>query len=71
MANHKSESPIRYLRMLAGMTQKNLADAMNVTQVTVWKWEKGESFPNVRSLPKLARVLNTTVADLIPDKEVS
>ena len=71
MANNKVDNQIRYLRMLAGMTQKDLADAMHVTQVTVWKWEKGESFPKVRSLPKLARILNTTVSKLIPDKEVS
>jgi len=48
-----------------GMTQKELAEKMNVTDKAVSKWERNLSCPDVGSIPRLAEVLGLTVAELM------
>lgn len=48
-----------------GMTQKELAEKMNVTDKAVSKWERNLSCPDVSSIPKLAEVLGLSVAELM------
>ena len=48
-----------------GMTQKDLAEKMNVTDKAVSKWERGLACPDVASIPRLAEVLGITVGDLM------
>ena len=48
------------LRNECQMTQGELADALNVTNQTVIKWENGTAFPDVHKLPQIAHVLETT-----------
>ena len=55
---------LRLLRIKAGMSQKELADALNISQAAVTNWERGESLPSSDKLPKIAEVLNCTLADL-------
>jgi len=50
------------------MTQVQLADAVGVKQPTVALWENGQSFPRRNLWPKLARVLNCTVEQLLTEK---
>ena len=42
-------------RINAGLTQKALAIACEVSEATVVKWEKGESLPNIRKVPLLEK----------------
>ena len=35
---------IRWLRLCAGWTQKDLAAAVGCDEVTIWKWETGHRF---------------------------
>ena len=56
---------ISALRKERGMTQLDLARQMGVTDKAVSKWERNLSFPDVASLPKLAEVLGTSVAELL------
>lgn len=48
-----------------GMTQKELAEKMHVTDKAVSKWERGVACPDVASIPRLAEVLGITVGDLM------
>lgn len=42
-------------RVNAGLTQKQLAVACEVSETTVFNWENGKSFPSVRKLPLLEK----------------
>lgn len=48
-----------------GLTQKELAQHLDVTDKTVSKWETGVNFPDVAILEKLAEELGTTVLELL------
>lgn len=55
---------IRTCREKAGMTQKQLADAVGVERSTVAKWESNVNMPLASKLPELAAILNVGVEDL-------
>lgn len=57
---------IRLARSIQGMTQKQLADAIGVTQATVSRWEKGHVGPPDPDKIVLARVLKQDVRMLFP-----
>lgn len=59
---------IAVLRKENGMTQLELAEKMGVTDKAVSKWERDLSFPDVRSLPKLAEIFNISVDELMQVK---
>lgn len=56
---------IAELRKDRGMTQKELAVQMNVTDKAVSKWERDLSCPDIHSIPKLAEVLGVSVEELM------
>jgi len=56
---------ITHLRKSKGMTQKELADKMNVTDKAVSKWERNLSCPDISSLPLLAETLGVSVEELL------
>lgn len=62
----ESGKQIASLRKAAGYTQKNLADALSVTDKAVSKWERGVCMPDSVILPKLASLLDTDLGTLIP-----
>ena len=63
---------IRELRIQAGMEQKELADAVGVTQPHVSNWESGKRIPTTAMLPAIAKALGCTVNDLyVPADAVS
>jgi transcriptional regulator with XRE-family HTH domain len=51
-------------RKAVGFTQESLAEAMNVDRATVRRWECGEAEPQPYRRPKLARLLDISLADL-------
>lgn len=59
---------ISSLRRNKGMTQKDLAQIMGVTDKAVSKWERNLSCPDIGSIPRLAEALGTTV-DALMDVE--
>ena len=61
-------SRIAYLRKQKAMTQEELAEKMGVSSQAVSKWENDISSPDIQSLPKLARVLDITVDELLTGK---
>lgn len=48
-----------------GMTQKELAEKMNITDKAVSKWERGIACPDTASIPKLAQVLGVSLETLM------
>lgn len=56
---------IYQIRTEKRMTQKELAEQINVTDKAVSKWENGEGCPDVSLLPVLSKVLNVEILDLL------
>ena len=52
-------------RKLRGITQQELAAFMNVSKASVSKWETGQSYPDITSLPLLAAYFDCSVDDLL------
>ena len=59
---------IQTLRKEKGLTQKQLADMLNITDKAVSKWERDVACPDTTTLPKLANILGVTVESLINAK---
>ncbi len=56
---------IRALREERGLTQRQLADALGVTDKAVSKWERGGGCPDIELLPGLSERLGTPVETLL------
>ena len=65
MDNLKIGRYIQHLRKAAGMTQKELAEKLNLSFQAVSKWENGDALPDTGILLELCDVLNTTVDKLL------
>ena len=52
-------------RRSKGMTQKQLADILNVSYQAVSRWEQGQSLPSVDMIYDIAQSLETTVDYLL------
>lgn len=52
-------------RKALGLTQKQLAERLLVSDKAVSKWENGASYPEVTLLPPLAQILGITVDELL------
>jgi transcriptional regulator with XRE-family HTH domain len=57
---------LRRARLFADLTQVELAQLAGVTQQRISAWESGVSIPRDEARVQLARVLQTTVAELFP-----
>ena len=47
------------------MTQKELADKINVSDKTISKWETGKCLPDIGIIEELAKALSVSVAELL------
>ena len=56
---------IQIKRKAMGLTQEQLAEALGVSIAAVSKWETGAAYPDITLLPPLARLLDSTVDDLL------
>jgi transcriptional regulator with XRE-family HTH domain len=56
---------IYQLRKDKNMTQKQLADKMNISDKTISKWERGQGCPDISLLIELAKILNTNVESIL------
>ncbi|MBR3270974.1 MAG: helix-turn-helix transcriptional regulator [Clostridia bacterium] len=56
---------IQQLRKSAGMTQKELAEKLNISFQAVSKWENGDALPDTGLLLDLCDILNTTADKLL------
>ena len=52
---------IRELREQRGLTRAQVAEALDVTETAVYKWETGKAYPSADNLPLLAEALHCTI----------
>ncbi|GAA0724970.1 hypothetical protein GCM10008905_19610 [Clostridium malenominatum] len=60
---------ISTIRKQKSMTQKDIAELLNVSDKAVSKWERGECYPEVGLLPELAFILEITIDELLTGKK--
>ena len=65
MDNTKLGSLIRALRREAGMTQRDLAEALGVSRQAVSKWETGTADPSTSNLLALAKLFGVPAEELL------
>ena len=61
MNNEKIGAFIAQLRKSQNLTQRELAEKLNVTDKAVSKWERGVSLPDITLLPDLSEMLCVTI----------
>lgn len=52
-----------------GMSQKELADKLNITDKAISKWERGISFPDISMLIPISEILEISLYDLLTGGE--
>lgn len=65
MDNERFGAFIAQLRKEQGLTQKELADRLNVTDKAISKWETGKGFPDLKLLEPLAEALGISLVELM------
>ena len=68
MTNKTMAEVIASRRKDLGMTQKELAEKLNITDKAVSKWERGIACPDTGTIPNLAQILGITVEELMTAK---
>jgi transcriptional regulator with XRE-family HTH domain len=63
----QSRLRIRDARVKAGFTQESLAEALNISQPTLARWERGKVDITVKQLLQLAEILDVPPAELVED----
>ena len=62
---------ISALRKQQGLTQKELAEQIGVTDKAVSRWETGRGFPEVSFLPVLADVLGVSISEIVMGERIA
>lgn len=70
MNNVKTGNLIKQLRKEKGLTQKDLAEQLGITDKAISKWERGLSSPDIALLEELSQILDITVLELIKGKRL-
>ncbi|MDO4544732.1 MAG: helix-turn-helix domain-containing protein [Bacillota bacterium] len=65
MDYEKTGALIRALRTEKGLTQKQLADQLYISDKAVSKWERGQGCPDVSLLPQLSELLGVNLEELL------
>lgn len=56
---------LKKLRQDRNLTQERLADFLGVSFQTISKWERGDNYPDITTLPEIASFFNVTVDNLL------
>ena len=59
---------IKHRRLMALMTQRELAQAANISTLSVIRYESGERTPTLDIASKIAKALNCTVDELLKEQ---
>lgn len=71
MDKEKTGQLITELRKEKGLTQKQLADSLNVTDKAVSKWERGLSFPDISMLEPISELLGVSIMEILAGERQS
>lgn len=52
---------LKVLRTISGMTQEQVAEAVGVNRITYLKWERYETYPDVKQLVKLSEIFGCSL----------
>lgn len=55
---------LKYYLELRGMTQKELAKRLSISQSAVTNWINGKNFPDIDMVAEICKVLNVSVVEL-------
>ena len=55
---------LKELRKANGMTQEQVAEALNVSFQSISRWENGLSYPDITLIPIIARLFNVSTDTL-------
>ncbi len=70
MSKYLTGETIQTLRESLGLTQKQLADQLGITDKAVSKWETGRGLPDITLLPPIADAFHMSVAELLAGEKV-
>ncbi len=56
---------LRDIRKRRGMTQEEMAKALNITSVGYGNYERGRNEPDIETLKKLSSILNVSIDELL------
>lgn len=70
MDNTKTGALIKEVRKEKGMTQKELADLLHITDKAVSKWERGLCAPDISLLEPLSEALGVSIVELIGGEHI-
>ena len=56
---------IKYLRIMNGYTQEELAKKLGITQKSISLYERNLNYPSTKNLIKLSKVFGITIDELI------
>lgn len=62
---------IRGKRLEKGLTQEQLAQALQISPQSVSKWERGDGYPDITLLPRIANFFQISVDELIGNDEAT
>lgn len=62
---------LRRLRLNAGYTQQNLADALNINRSTYTYYETGKTTPDIHTLKTLAKILGVPVQTFLDEENIT
>ncbi len=71
MNNYVTGITVRQLREKKGITQKDLADILCVSDKTISKWETGRGLPDISLLEPLAASLGVSLTELLAGEHIS
>ncbi len=63
--NNNFSSFIAELRKEQGLTQKELADRVGVSDKAVSKWENGKNYPDIEIMQSLGEIFKFSVSELL------
>ena len=62
---------LKRIRAHCKVTQQQLADYLNVSPQSISKWEKGEAFPSLEYLPKIAKFYKCDINSFFEEDQAS
>lgn len=60
---------LHQLRKIAGMTQEQLAEKLNVSRQTISKWESGGTTPDLDSIVKISKIFQVSLNELLLEED--
>jgi len=67
---NKFSERLKELRTEKGLTMKQLADAVKVSEMAISRWESRSRLPNINAVIALAAFFNVTAGQLLGTEEL-